>query len=53
VSNHLARQRIRYLVEHGGLYHYDEPANKNFVVKWALIAVALHMAIDYVMVMLR
>lgn len=50
---HLARQRIRYMVEFGGLYHYDEPATKNFVVKWALIAVALHMAIDYVIAMLR
>ncbi len=45
---HLARQRIRYMVEFGGLYTHDEPASKNFVVKWALIAVALHAGIDYV-----
>ncbi len=44
---HLARQRIRYLVEYGGIYHYDEPATKNFVVRWLLLAVALHAAIDY------
>ena len=29
----LIQQRIRYLVEHG-LYPADEPASKNFVMKW-------------------
>lgn len=46
---HLARQRIRYLVEYGGLYHHDEPATKNFVVRWLLLAAALHAAIDYLL----
>lgn len=39
---HLARQRIRYLVEFGGVYPHDEPASKNFVLKWLAIACTLH-----------
>lgn len=50
---HLAKQRIRYMVEFGGVYPHDEPASKNFVLKWLLIAVGLHAAIDYVVVLLR
>lgn len=53
MAKHLARQRIRYMVEFGGLYHHDEPATKNFVIKWILIAVAMHAAVDYVVAMLR
>ncbi len=49
----LARQRIRYMVEFGGMHPHDEPASKNFVIKWLLIGVALHAAIDYTVAILR
>lgn len=38
----LARQRIRYLVEFGGVYPRDEPAGKNFVLKWLAVFCTLH-----------
>lgn len=47
----LVRQRIRYLVEYGGLYPAGEPASKNFVMKVAIILIALDMLgmwLDYV-----
>jgi len=39
VTNNLVRQRIRYLIEFGGLYPAEEPASKNFVVKVAGVLV--------------
>lgn len=41
--SHLARQRIRYLIEFGGAYPADEPASKNFVLKWAALIVAINL----------
>jgi hypothetical protein len=38
---HLVRQRVKYLVEFGGVYPTDEPASKNFVLKWFLLLAAL------------
>lgn len=38
----LMRQRIKYLVEYGGLYPPGEPASKNFVIKWGAVIVALN-----------
>lgn len=35
----LTDQRIRYMIEHG-FYPIDEPATKNFVLKW-IVALAL------------
>jgi hypothetical protein len=40
----LARQRIRYLVECGGIYPADEPASKNFVLKWFGLLLAINIA---------
>ena len=40
----LVRQRVRYLIEFGGVYPADEPASKNFVLKWVLALTALNVA---------
>lgn len=36
----LIQQRIRYLVERG-IYPEDEPASKNFVIKWLTGLIAI------------
>lgn len=41
VSNSLVRQRIRYLIEYGGVYPAEEPATKNFVMKVAAVFVLM------------
>lgn len=46
----LVRQRIRYMIEYGGLYDADEPATKNFVMKVTVVLIALQMMemwVDY------
>ena len=45
---HLIRQRIRYLVEYGGIYPAHEPASKNFVHKWFAALLVLQ-ALDLVL----
>jgi hypothetical protein len=45
----LARQRIRYLVEYGGLYPPEEAASKNFVLKWMAAIFALNIAQTVIM----
>lgn len=49
----LARQRIQYLVEYGGLYPAEEPASKNFVVRAVLlisiVVCFVQSAVEYVM----
>jgi hypothetical protein len=42
MQHHLVRQRIRYLIEYGGVYPADEPASKNFVVKWFAVLMAIN-----------
>lgn len=49
----LTDQRIRYLIEHGGLYPTDEPATKNFVIRWVLVLAFLSLAGDLLTVVLR
>lgn len=39
----LVRQRIRYLVEAGSVYPADEPASKNFVLKWFAVLMAINL----------
>lgn len=41
---HLVRQRVKYLVEFGGVYPADEPASKNFVLKWFAVLMAINIA---------
>lgn len=40
----LVRQRVRYLIEFGGVYPADEPASKNFVLKWMAAIFLLNVA---------
>lgn len=40
----LVRQRVRYLIEFGGVYPADEPASKNFVLKWFAVLMAINVA---------
>jgi hypothetical protein len=50
--SHLVRQRVKYLMEFGGIYPHEEPATKNFVFKWAVVMCAIQL-VDIVMVALR
>lgn len=48
MTESLVRQRIRYLIEFGGVYPAEEPASKNFVLKVAAAIIAVDVLEDVI-----